>query len=746
MRLSLEIGGMTCASCVRRVERALTRVEGVSAASVNLALERASVDFDATVADRPALAAAVEKAGYAVRPEPAPSRRRQAAAAPASSATARREEREREVAGLRARALVSLAAGLATMLVMNLPLGLDMTLVAPALLVAATVVQLWAGGRIYRAAWQAARHGTATMDTLIAVGISAAYGYSAFVTLWPGLATRWGLQQRLYFDTAMVIVALVLIGRWLEARARRRTGAAVEALAELRPATATVVAGDGEREVAVDDLHAGDLVRVRPGQRVPADGVVAEGSSELDESLLTGESLPVHRAHGDPVIGGTLNASGALVVRVTRVGGETALAQIMALVEEAQGSRAPMQRLADAVAARFVPAILAVAALAFAGWMLLGPEPRLPAALEAAIAVLVVACPCALGLATPTAIMVATGRAAELGVLIRSGEAIERARAIDTIVLDKTGTLTRGRPAVSRVVAARGRTEDELLAIAGAAELGSEHPIGAAVVAHARARGVELPAAAACEAIPGQGVRAEVAGREVLAGSRQLMQRLGIELDGLAAPADEASAAGAMSMLVAVDGMAAGLIAVTDTVKPEAAATVRRLRELGLDVWMVTGDGQAAAESVARELGIEHVLAEVRPHEKVDRVAELQRAGRRVAMVGDGINDAPALARADVGIAIGTGADVALAASDVTLAGGDLRGIVTALSLSRRTVAVMRQGLGWAFAYNLLLVPVAAGALFPLVHVLLSPVLAAAAMALSSVSVVTNALRLRRFR
>jgi Cu+-exporting ATPase len=509
---------------------------------------------------------------------------------------------------------------------------------------------------------------------------------------------------------------------------------------------ATVVAGDGEREVRIEALEVGDLVRVRPGQRVPVDGVVVDGRSAVDERMLTGESLPVERAAGDPLIGGTLNGSGALVARVTRVGDDTALAQIVALVEDAQGSLPPSQRLADTVSAYFVPGILAVAVVTFAGWMLLGPEPRLPAALQAAVAVLIVACPCALGLATPTAVMVAAGRAAEMGILVRSGEALERARRIDTMVLDKTGTLTRGRPVVSRVVPASGWTEEELLAIAAAAELGSEHPVGEAVVAHARESGVEPAVASAFEALAGQGVSATVDRREVLAGSPRLMRRLGIELDGMADASRELVAMGGTSMLVAVDRRPAGVIGVTDSLKPGAAETVRQLRELGLDVWMVTGDGRGVAEAVAREAGIEHVLAEVLPHEKADQIRELQSRGHRVAMVGDGINDAPALAQADVGIAIGTGADVALAASDITLVGGDLAGIVTALALSRRTVAVIQQGLFWAFAYNLLLVPLATGALFPLVRVLLTPALAAAAMALSSVSVVTNALRLRRFR
>jgi Cu+-exporting ATPase len=744
-RRTIAISGMTCASCVRRVEKALARVPGVAEANVNLATERASIVFDPALADLSVLERAVAKAGYDVRPEASPRPGRPPAAGAAADTSSAAADREREIADLRLRALVALPAGLAMMLLMALPVSLDMTIVAPALLVVATVVQFWAGGRFYRAAWRAARHGTTTMDTLVAAGTSIAYGYSAFVTLWPGVAAGWGLPLQLYYETAVIIVALVLVGRWLEERARSRTGAAIEALARLQPKTARVVAAGGDREVPVAELRVGDLVRVRPGEAVPVDGVVMEGRSALDESMLTGESLPVDRGEGDGVIGGTLNGSGGLVIRATGVGADTALAQIVRMVEEAQGSKAPAQRLADTVSSYFVPAILAVAVLTFAGWMAFGPEPRFASALQAAIAVLIVACPCALGLATPTAIMVATGRGAELGVLIRSGEALERARRLDAIVLDKTGTLTTGRPAVVRAAPAAGVMEEELLAVAAAAEAGSEHPIAAAVVARARGLGVVVPPADAFEAIPGQGIVATVAGREVLTGSRRLMDRLGIPLDELLDDAREAAATGATSMYVAVDRRAVGLLTVADAVKPEAARVVGQLRELGLEVWMLTGDGRATAEAVAAQVGIDHVLSEVLPHEKAGQVAALQERGLRVAMVGDGVNDAPALAQADLGIAIGTGADVAMAASDVTLVGGDLGGILTALALSRRAVGVIWQGLFWAFAYNLLLVPLATGALFPLVRVLLSPILAAAAMAMSSVSVVTNALRLRRF-
>jgi len=743
--VTLPIEGMTCASCVRRVERALGKVPGVSEASVNLATEKARVVYDPAVASLDQLSAAVEKAGYAVGALPAPAAQAPAAPAPAAE-DAQERERQRETDDLRRKALVSLAVGVAMMVLMYLPLGLDMMLLAPALLIVATIVQFWAGRGFYEAAWAAARHGSTNMNTLVAVGTSVAYGYSAFVTLWPSLAARWGFPYHLYYETAVIIIALILTGRWLEARAKKQTGAAIKALMGLQARTARVIRDGVEQDLPVEAVQVGDLVRVRPGEKVPVDGAVVEGRSTLDESMLTGESLPVEKGPGDEVIGATLNKTGSFVFRATRVGRDTALAQIVRLVEEAQGSKAPMQRLADTIAGYFVPAVLALAALTFLGWLLLGPEPRLTLALTAAIAVLIIACPCALGLATPTAIMVGTGKAAENGILIRGGEALEQARRIDTIVLDKTGTLTRGQPRVTAVVPANGLAEADLLRLAAAAEVGSEHPLGEAIVARARELDLALPPAERFQAVAGKGVEATVDGRTVLLGNRALLDGAGIALDGLDARAAELAQGGATPMYVALDGRGAGLIAVADTLKPEAREAVEELAALGLEVWMLTGDNRATAEAIARQAGIAHVLAEVLPEQKADQVRALQAQGRVVAMVGDGINDAPALAQADLGIAIGTGTDVALAASDVTLVGGDLRGIVTAIALSRKTVGAIKQGLFWAFGYNVLLIPVAMGALYPLFGVLLSPMLAAAAMAMSSVSVVTNALRLRSFR
>ena len=746
----LPIEGMTCASCVRRVEKALGKVLGVQEVSVNLATGKAQVVFDPAEANLSQLKAAVEKAGYGVGsdldsspPQAASDRASAPAAAPVD---AHERAHQQELDDLRRKWSVSLVAGLGMMICMYLPLGIEMAVLAPALLVVATVVQVWAGGVFYRAAWAAAKHGNANMNTLVAVGTSFAYSYSAFVTLWPGLAARWGFPYHLYYETAIIIIALILLGRWLEGRAKKQTSAAIKALMGLQAKTARVIRDGVEQDIPVEALRVGDRVRVRPGEKVPADGVIREGHSTLDESMLTGESLPVEKGTGDTVIGATLNKAGSFIFEATKVGQDTTLAQIVRLVEEAQGSKAPMQRIADTISGYFVPVVLVLAALTFVGWLVFGPAPALTIALTSAIAVLIIACPCALGLATPTAIIVGTGKAAEHGILVRGGEALEQARKIDAIVLDKTGTLTRGKPAVTEIAAAEGLSESDLLRLAAAAEVGSEHPVGEAIVERSRELGLELSKADAFESIPGRGIRAQVADREVALGNRTLMEQAGMPLDGLNVLAQELAQRGATPMYIAVDGRSAGLIAVADTLKPESREAVEQLKALGLEVWMLTGDNQATAEAIARQVGIDHILAEVLPEQKAAQVQVLQAQGKIVAMVGDGINDAPALAQADLGIAIGTGTDVAMAASDITLVGGDLRNLVTAIALSRKTFGVIKQGLFWAFAYNVLLIPVAMGALYPIFGVLLDPVLAAAAMAMSSVSVVTNALRLRRFR
>jgi P-type Cu+ transporter len=751
----LPIEGMTCASCVRRVEKALRRVDGIAEASVNLATERARVVYDPSIATLDQMRAAVEKAGYRLgesdgaTPTMAPAA--VVTAAPitrAERADEHEQARQREIDDLKRKWTVALPVGLGMMALMYVPLPLDaMDVLMPALLVGATLVQFWAGRTFYSAAWAAARHGGTNMNSLVALGTTVAWGYSAFTTLWPGLAEGWGFPIHIYFETAIVIIALVLLGRWMEAKAKKQTAGAIRALMGLQARTARVIRDGVERDIPVESVLVGDLVRVRPGEKVPVDGEIVEGQSALDESMLTGESLPVDKGPGDQVIGATLNTSGSFVFRATKVGKDTTLAQIVRLVEEAQGSKAPIQQLADRVAEYFVPAVLGIAALTFLVWLSVGPEAgRLSFAVGNAIAVLIIACPCALGLATPTAIMVGTGKAAEHGILIRGGEALEGARRVNTIVLDKTGTLTRGKPAVTNVLVTNGMTEHDLLRLAAAAELGSEHPLGEAIVARAKALGLELPALEHFRALSGKGIQAMVGGRELLLGNLALMQQTGVNLNGLTEQAQQLARAGRTPMYVAVAGQPAGVIAVADTLRPESAEAVAQLKALGLEVWMLTGDTRATADAIAREVGIDHVLAEVLPHEKTGKVRELQAQGKVVAMVGDGINDAPALAQADLGIAIGTGTDVAMAASDITLIGGDLRSIVTAIALSRRTVATIKQGLFWAFGYNVLLIPVAMGALYPFTGVLLDPVLAAAAMAMSSVSVVTNALRLRGFK
>jgi P-type Cu+ transporter len=737
---ALDIGGMTCASCVGRVEKALRKLDGVVDARVNLATETATVEFDPRRVGLAEFAAAAAKAGYVAGP------RHEEPAAEAPEPTD--DARDAELDGVKRRWQVALTAGLGLMVLMYVPLPLDaMDWLMPAILVVATFVQFWAGRSIYTAAWAAARHGATSMNTLVALGTAVAYGYSAFVTLWPGAAESWGLPLHVYYETSLVIIALVLMGRWMETRAKKRTTEAISALVGLAPPTARIVRDDDEVDVPVADVVVGDLVRVRPGETIPVDGVVTAGSSSVEESMLTGEPLPVSKAVGDQVIGATMNRTGSLVVRATAVGPDTTLAQIVRLVEDAQGSRVPLQRLADRVSAIFVPAVLVAAVLTFAGWALLGPETgRLTMAIGTTIAVLIIACPCALGLATPTAVMVGTGKAAELGILIGDGEALEQAKRLTAVVLDKTGTITRGRPSVTGIVPVPGRSADDALALAAAAELGSEHPLGEAIVAAARERGLDLPGAEAFEALAGTGIDATVGARRVLVGNRALMTGAGIDPTPLEEEAAAAAREGATPVLLAVDGELAALISVADTVRPESAEAVAQLKALGLQVWMLTGDTEVTARAVAARVGIEHVLADVLPAQKAEKVAALQADGHVVAMCGDGINDAPALAQADLGIAVGTGTDVAVAASDITLVGGDLRGIVSAIALSRRTVTTIKQGLAWAFAYNVLLIPVAAGALYAIEGLLLDPVLAAAAMAMSSVSVVTNAQRLRRFR
>ncbi|HEY8238823.1 MAG TPA: heavy metal translocating P-type ATPase [Candidatus Limnocylindrales bacterium] len=748
--LSLPIEGMTCASCVNRIERFLKKTPGVEEAVVNLATEVATIRYLPDQAGRAELVAAVEAAGYDVRPAPTVAAGDRAGEL-VRAADIDAAQRASEARALLVRAAASIGVGVGIMALMLLATGVAMEDLNRIALLPATFIQVWAGGRFYRAAWRAARHGATNMDTLIAVGTSAAWGYSVAVTLWPAIATSAGLEPAAYFDSSTIIVGFVLLGRWLEARAKGQAGSAIRKLLALEPPIARRIAGATEVDVPVADVQPGDLLRVRPGDRVPVDGLVMSGSSAIDQSMLTGESMPVEVGEGATVIGGTLNGTGSFVMRATRVGRDTVLANIVDLVQRAQGSKAPIQRLADRVSEVFVPIVLVAAALTFATWLAIGPEPRLTLALTAFVSVLIIACPCAMGLATPTAIMVGTGRGAEAGILIRGGEALELAHRVNTVVFDKTGTLTEGAPAVAGVTALRGFEASEVLDLAASLEVGSEHPIGDAIVAHARGTGVGGREVIGFRSIAGGGVEGTVqlvGGKcDVLIGSARLVGDRGIDLAPIAEQLGPHGSAGT-SVIVAIDGRAAGVITVRDRTKPAAKAAIAELRAADVDVWLLSGDSRNVAEALAEDVGIraDRVLAEVAPDGKAEAIQRLRADGRVVAMVGDGVNDAPALASADVGIAIGTGADVAIEAADVTLVGGDPRDVAAAIRLSRATMRVVRQNLAWAFAYNVILIPVAMGALFPFTGLLLNPALAAGAMALSSVSVVANSLRLRNVR
>ena len=739
--IQLPIAGMSCASCVNRIERYLRKTPGVAEANVNLATEVATVRYLPEMAGLDEIARAIEAAGYEIRHLPAPKAGgARATLLDEADAEAGVRAREQRVLGLTAAASLVVAA--LTMLVMYLPNApWTMEQAAWLLIGPATAVQFLAGRRFYRAAFRAARHGTTSMDTLVVVGTSAAWAFSVLVTVAPALLRSAGIEPQTYFDSSTAIIGLILTGRWLEARAKGQTVGAVKALIGLQVRSARIVRSGAEIDVPLEEVRVGDLVRVRPGERLPVDGRVVEGASAVDESMLTGEPIPAEKGPGSDVIGGTVNGHGTFLFRATRVGRDTALAQIVDLVRRAQGSKAHIQRLADRIAAVFVPVVLSLGAATFALWLILGPEPRPTHALVAFITVVVIACPCAMGLATPTAIMVGTGNGAEAGILIRGGEALELAARIDAVVFDKTGTLTRGRPSLGTVVAASGFTADEVLDLAASVERGSEHPLAAAILAAAAARDLGRRSVEDFEAVAGRGVRGLVDGRRVLVGTAAFLSAEKVELGGLAA----ADVPAAISY-VAVDGRAAGALPTIDEIKPEAEPAVRELSAAGIEVWLVTGDQAVTARAVAAAAGIapEHVMAEVLPAGKAAAVASLQARGRRVAMVGDGINDAPALAQADVGIAIGTGADVALEASDITLVGGDPRSVAAAIRLSRRTLRVIRQNLAWAFGYNVVLIPVAMGALYPVAGITLNPAMAAGAMALSSVSVVANSLRLRR--
>jgi Cu+-exporting ATPase len=738
------VSGMTCASCVARVEEALSSVPGVVSANVNLASEKATVEYieGTGLAD---MRRAVQDAGYELGPE---------AQALEDVTTAA----QREIRILRNRFIV---AAILAASIMALGWGPSFVGKSYLLWALATPVQFWAGLRFYRGAWGALKHKTSDMNTLIAVGSSVAYLYSMTAVIAPGLFTSGILEAHLYFDTSAGIIALILLGRFLEARARGQTSDAIKKLVGMQPKTALVIREGEQREIPVEEVQVGDTILVRPGERVPVDGVVHQGYSSVDESMITGESIPVEKKMGDEVIGATINKTGSLEIEATKVGKDTMLAHIVRMVEEAQGSKAPIQRLADVIASYFVPAVIGAALVTFVIWYFVGPPPALTFAILNLVAVLVIACPCALGLATPTAIMVGTGKGAEHGILIRNGEALERAHQIDTVLLDKTGTLTRGEPAVTDLVAASFSSQEEVLRLAASAEQRSEHPLGEAVVKAALEKKLELSPSSDFNAIPGQGIEALIEGRKLFLGNLKLMKEQGLSLNGLEKNATELLEGGKTVMFLGQDGQVVGIIALADTLKPGAEEALQALNKMGIETAMLTGDNSRTAEAIAREAGIDRVLAEVLPEHKASEVKKLQEEGKVVAMVGDGINDAPALAQADIGIAIGTGTDVAVETGDVTLISGDLMGVATAISLSKRTMSTIRQNLFWAFAYNTALIPIAAGVLYVVfadtgvpsgLHFILgdygflNPILAAAAMAASSITVVSNSLRLRRFK
>ncbi|MBL7074461.1 heavy metal translocating P-type ATPase [candidate division KSB1 bacterium] len=735
-----KIGDMHCASCVHKIEKALKGLPGVLKAGVNLAAEEAQVEYfpsQVTLAD---MKRAVQSTGYTFREIEG-----------AAEEDIEKQQRGREYLLLKRKLI---AAFILAVLIFIGSMGhwvpglkeIPRSWTHIILFLLTTPVLFWCGGQFLRGAWASFRHRSADMNTLIAVGTSSAYLYSGVVTFLPGVVAGAGQSPAVYFDTTAFIIALILLGRTLESRAKGRTSDAIRKLMGLRAKTARVIRNGQEMDIPVEEVLVDEVVVVRPGEKIPVDGVVTDGRSTVDESMVTGESLPAEKHPGDGVIGATINKTGSFKFRATKVGKDTLLAQIVRLVREAQGSKAPIQRLADVISGYFVPVVMAIAIATFMIWFDLGPQPAFTRALINFVAVLIIACPCALGLATPTAIMVGTGRGAENGILIKGGESLETAHKLTTIVFDKTGTLTKGEPEVTDVLPLNGFSGDELLKFAASAESASEHPLGEALVRRAREKGIELLEPKDFQALAGHGIEATLNGRKILVGNARLLRGNGVDIKDLEGYFATLSSQGKTPMFLAVDGVSAGVLAVADTLKPGSKGVVEQLHRMGLEVLMISGDNRRTAEAIGKQIGIGLVLAEVLPEDKASEVSKLQGEGKVVAMVGDGINDAPALAQADVGVAIGTGTDVAMEASDITLIKGDLRGVVTAIQLSKRTMQIIRQNLFWAFAYNTAGIPIAAGILYPFFSILLSPVIASAAMAASSVSVVTNSLRLRRFK
>jgi Cu+-exporting ATPase len=738
-KTTLLVGGMNCAACVRRVEDTLEQVEGVQDASVNLATSKATVVYTGDSAERVSqLKSALEDAGYQF----------QGLAERTTEDTAEKA-REEDIKDLKRRLIVGAILSV-VIFVGSMPGIFPFVTAIPeqirflVLLVLSVPVVFWVGSRFFIGAYKAAKQATTDMNTLVAVGAFSAFAYSAFVTLFPQVLESAGLVRHIYFDGAAMIVTLILLGRFLEARAKGRTSRALKSLAKLRTKTARVIVNGEEVEIPADDIEPGQYLLVKPGERIPTDGVVESGSSSVDESMLTGESMPVSKEAGDEVYGGTLNTSGSLTFKASRVGAETVLEQIIRLVEEAQGSKAPIQRIADRVASIFVPVVMSIAVVTFFVWYVLVPDADFTMAMLNFVSVLIIACPCALGLATPTAVMVGTGFGAERGILVKGGEALETMYKITTVLFDKTGTLTKGEPRVTDVVAAEGVEEDEVLRLAVSLEAVSEHPLAQAVLKRGEQDNIRSVTVENFQAVSGMGVSATYDGRRLLLGNHRLMRQEDISMNGLEPAVNRLSDEGKTTVLLSDNGKVIGALAISDVPKESARETVARLKRRGLKVAMITGDNKATAEAVARDVGIDRTLSEVLPADKASEVKRLQSSGEVVAMVGDGINDAPALTTADIGIAIGAGTDTAIEAGDVTLIKDDLRLVPSAVSLSFHTMRVIKQNLFWAFFYNSLGIPIAAGVLYPFFGILLSPVFAAAAMAMSSFSVVSNSLRLNR--
>ena len=729
---------MHCASCVRVIERAVKKVDGVIACNVNLATEEATVTYDKTKVTKDNIASAVKNVGY-----------RALVDEEIKSEEELKKEKQRELNILRNKVIFSLFFG-GLILYGSFPILMNY---APDLLqnplvqfIVATPVQIWAGWEFYRSTFSSIRHRSANMDTLVAIGTSIAYGYSVFVTFFPDIVKSIGLNPMPFFDTSTIIIGLILLGRYFEARAKSSTSDAIKKLIGLQAKTARVVKEGQEIDMPIYQVEIGYILRVRPGEKIPVDGEILEGESSIDESMLTGESMPVEKTKGDSVIGATFNKSGTFLYKATKVGSDTMLSQIIKLVQEAQGSKAPIQRIADLISSYFVPAVLMLALLTFAIWYDFGGSNALLLAILNTVAVLIIACPCAMGLATPTAIMVGTGKGAENGILIKDAEGLETANKIDVVVFDKTGTLTNGKPVVTDIIVGQDREKNEIIQLVASLEKASEHPLADAIIKEAEKQKVKLLAVEKFKAITGHGVEGIVSGKQLHFGNRKLMETKNISISHVDEHITKLEQEGKTVMILTIDNSFSALIAVADTIKESAKEVVKKLQAMGVEVAMITGDNKRTAEAIAKEVGITRVLAEVLPDQKEEEIKKLQAEGKRVAMVGDGINDAPALAKADIGIAMGSGTDVAIEAADITLVNKNLSSVASAITLSKKTMRTIKMNLVWAFGYNVILIPIAMGVLYPFFYILLNPIFASVAMASSSISVVSNSLLLKKYK